>query len=238
MPLPFALLKGQPRTIKGAGEQLHLQFNDTDAERIEVAWTPFTGTGSSFTFMGWFRLPSGGGTADRVVSEFGDASGSGTRVTFRIDGNGDTLRLEVGGNAATGPSTDVTDGAWHHLAWTYNGNGNLDGFKIYVDGALEQDVGASQSLNVQDNNLEIMWGSAFDTLLGNVHLPGDADDIRMYSRELTEAEIAWNLREWITGNEPDLELWLPIHEGSGTPADYSPNEHSVTVNNSPTWQEG
>jgi len=235
---PGGMLQAQPRTIKAAGEQLHLEFEDNNSERIEVAWTPFTGSGGPFTFMGWFRLPSGDTTADRVIAEFGDTSGNGTRVTFRIDGNGDTLRLEVGGNAATGSSTDVTDDTWHHFAWTYDGNGNLNDFIIYLDGSIEQVVGSSQSLNVQDDNLEIMWGSGFAGFFSNVHMPGDADDIRMFSRELSQDEIQWHMREWITGNEPDLELWLPMHEGSGTPQDLSPNQHSVSLNNSPTWKEG
>ena len=43
-------------------------------------------------------------------------------------------------------NTNVADNKWHHIAFTYNGNGDASGVKIYVDGKLE-------TMTVSHNNL-------------------------------------------------------------------------------------
>ncbi len=56
-------------------------------------------------------------------------------------------------------STTVTDGDWHHLVVTYNGNTLASGVKLYVDGVLEtptvlsDDLGATEILTNEPLNL-------------------------------------------------------------------------------------
>lgn len=93
--------------------------------------------------------------------------GSSTSVIFGL--------WPLTGQLGTGVVQDIS-GAWHHLAGTYDGSN----IKIYIDGDLK--------------NTDIVSSYTLDTI-GDVVVAGDAftkkmDDIRIYNRALTPAEIS------------------------------------------------
>jgi len=223
-----------PSRQKHPGERFHLDFSPSSQQWLETDYVPFTGGGSPLSFMYWFKGGTNGNNL-AVLAEWGDSSGSGHRITNRID-NG-SFRIEVGGNAQV--LSSVNDGPWHHICCVYNGNGNLDGFTVYIDGN-GTNIWNSQSLNVQSTyGLQFAYAQGFAGIVGSdAYLDGQLDDIRVFSRELTGDEVVWNKDNWLSGREPDLELWLAMEENDGTPVDRSPNKHSVTAHNSPTWKRG
>ncbi len=82
-------------------------------------------------------------------------------------------------NSQAAPSS----GSWHHCATTYS-NGVL---KIYVDGALDDSVTSVAPLETQFRSsaaLQIGFCAADNKFIGKL------DDIRIYNRVLTDAEIA------------------------------------------------
>ncbi|MFK5894256.1 MAG: RHS repeat-associated core domain-containing protein [Pseudomonadota bacterium] len=79
---------------------------------------------------------------------------------------------------------------WEMLTLSYDGNL----LKMYKNGALENSLESSSTLNVPNSPESLTIGSAFDVengLLGNVHqaLKGKLDDVRIYNRALTSTEI-------------------------------------------------
>jgi len=83
----------------------------------------------------------------------------------------------------------VTPGIWQHVFVTYNGSGKASGVKIYVDGA-------DQKLNIDNDTLKPASSIRTTTPLRvgqrshvQVFADGAIQDVRVYSRQLSAAEI-------------------------------------------------
>ncbi|MCP3137603.1 apiosidase-like domain-containing protein [Pyxidicoccus xibeiensis] len=83
---------------------------------------------------------------------------------------------------------------WTHLAATYDGAA----FSLYVNGALVSSVAQTATMDVSTNELRIggnrVWGEYF---------PGRIDEVRIYNRALTPAEILSDRDTPITPVTPD-----------------------------------
>jgi prepilin-type N-terminal cleavage/methylation domain-containing protein len=140
------------------------------------------------------------GTTTRSITGWIDPSPSATvRVPF-VYGNGDRTGSAGQGFGiyldssnvlnfwSTGPY-DFSTGAtvslntWHYIAVAYDGST----VRVYLDGAL---VGAQSTpvLGVSSAYWEIGSASLLDTL--NYYYPGLVDDVRIYNRSLSAAEVA------------------------------------------------
>ena len=107
-------------------------------------------------------------------------------TVFFIDGSGSgTIDVQTygGGNFSGG---FVADGGWHHVALTYDQSA-AGSVNLYVDGSLvaSQPNAAAWSW---PTNQEIELGRSHDTYWQNY--AGEMDDVRIYSRILTDAEVA------------------------------------------------
>jgi hypothetical protein len=75
---------------------------------------------------------------------------------------------------------------WHHLAVNYDGSGKASGLKVYVDGKLEE-------LEILQDHLTGSFRTSSPLEIGNKDLgnafKGSLDDLRIYQRELSAAEI-------------------------------------------------
>src|SRR5690606_23713015 len=100
------------------------------------------------------------------------------------------LRVSVNGGYKAG-TTILTDGQWHHVAVTLQDDGNPDisEAKLYVDGLLEsissvdgESVNTVSFQNVQLGLCEIQAAYRY--------FDGRLDDVRIYDRALSAAEIA------------------------------------------------
>jgi hypothetical protein len=96
------------------------------------------------------------------------------------------LDVQYTGGASFAAGGYVVDSNWHHVALTYDqsASGNVS---VYLDGVL---------LMSQANTAAWSWDATQEIELGRSHDPywqtynGQMDDFRIYSRVLTEAEIA------------------------------------------------
>ena len=145
-------------------------------------------TGSNArTVAAWVQLFQGGTTGTLI--QWGQNSG-GKRFTVRINGTtggqAGAVRSEVNGGYKIG-TTDLRDGQWHHVAVVLpSGKSNVTDVLLYVDGQLE---GTSQQ---QAKVINTTAGP--DLKIADDHADrrfnGDIDDVRLYSRELSAAEVA------------------------------------------------
>ncbi|MFA5763612.1 MAG: LamG-like jellyroll fold domain-containing protein [archaeon] len=103
--------------------------------------------------------------------EFGNNSGTSGSVTF------------TGWGADLASNTNISDNAWHHVAFTFDGSIG----KIYIDHSLKNS--ASMTLNTPAHVLVIARGDDFYG--GGVwqNFIGSLDDVRIYDRELIQSEI-------------------------------------------------
>lgn len=123
-------------------------------------------------------------TARQGIATWGN-SGTFSRNTFVVNGNG-TVRFEYQGGGQNSTTT-VNDGAWHHIAYTYDG-ANI---KVYIDGVLDFTRPETRINTGVAGDRQITIGSegASDGSLTFRPYSGAMDDFKLYNRALTDAEI-------------------------------------------------
>ncbi len=133
----------------------------------------------AFTFMLWFR-PSGGG----IQSAFGrplDGATAGTNTFEAFLDNADLWKVAVNTQAV---NTPTAAGAWHHLVGVFDGNA----IAMYFDGAprgTPRVVGAAVfGPDDLDIGCDVNSGTRSNQVIGLI------DEVRLYDRALTAAEIA------------------------------------------------
>ena len=97
--------------------------------------------------------------------------------------------------------TPLTDGKWHHVAITYDGKS----FKAYVDGEVDAETSISEKPDMHDNSIFI-GGCPLD---GSYALTGMVDEVAVYNRALSEAEIKSAMEGFskvILGVDPSSKL--------------------------------
>ncbi len=120
------------------------------------------------------------------------AKGSGRgKEQFVIDTYANAFRFFVRSSAgvsflAAGP---LVDGAWTHLVGTYDGVNTNNGLRLYVNGELYSSVNAPATLT--NTTHEISLGMREDNASSGYNLPfyGILDDVRIYDRMLTAADV-------------------------------------------------
>jgi serine/threonine protein kinase len=107
--------------------------------------------------------------------------------------------------------TSFGEGQWHQIVATWDRAGGSDNTKIYVDGSLNcQKTSPSSFLTIPLIPAQIGGGVG---LLGSSYFKGSIDDIRIYSRALTDKEIAalYNLEKPKDGLEKGLVAYYPFN---------------------------
>jgi prepilin-type N-terminal cleavage/methylation domain-containing protein len=90
----------------------------------------------------------------------------------------------VGFNVTLNGSIPVDDNAWHQIVWVINKSSNTTA--LYVDGVLD----VSGSLSGFTTNTQAISAIGYDTFWGGTdYFPGSIDDVRIYNRALSAAEI-------------------------------------------------
>lgn len=190
------ILFGDPEWIPGV-KGTALDFDGDDALYIPD-WYGIGGAAER-TITAWIR--STDANTHGIVS-WGFSGGTGQKYHFRINnnaGNGEdgALRTEIQGSFNIG-STFVRDGEWHFVASTFPVEGGvMTDVTHYVDGFLEDakstngsgptlvlDTTASADLSDQ----EVRIGMRVQGDTDNFYT-GAVDEVRIYDRGLTNAEI-------------------------------------------------
>ncbi len=175
--------------------------------------------------------------ADEVTLFHSDDGSEYAGFWLLVNANGQ-VELACGDGSGTGSgdykskqsTTAIDSERWTHVAAVAN---SLSDVTIYIDG---QDAGGAYS-----GAATLMAHSAyparaaFRTLWGPTYADGMLDDLRIYDRALSEAEV-----QTLAAN---LDVGLAAHwkfdDGAGTTAlDSSGNGNHGTLTNGPTWATG
>ena len=150
-----------------------LEF-DGENDRVTIADDDALDITKNLTLMTWFN-PNDSLNGRRMM-----VKNDSIFVIFDF-GNKDSVELLVKPNN-TFVETKTTDwkvGTWYHFAGTFDGKT----MKVYINGKLEGET--ANNVPIAPSNLEF-WIGADD--LGS-HFPGKIDEVRLYEKTLTEAEI-------------------------------------------------
>lgn len=168
---------------------LHLNGTDKYGSGDHLAlnsYPPLNLGVSSFTLALWMRTTS---TADSVLLNKYSSAGMESGYLLAVDGasNGGKPRLRIssGSGARTFKGTrKLNDGAWHHLAVVVSREDSSTSF--FVDGVL---AGSSASNNAGNLNTTAKFTVGKAGYYGG-WWQGDMDEVRVYGRALSPAEVA------------------------------------------------
>jgi hypothetical protein len=144
------------------------------------------------TIAAWINANSPQGWA-RIVDKYRYNSKEGYNLIFFPNNN--AIRFDIWGSDNNPYSTDtvttVENNHWHHIAVTYDNSIT----KIFYDGILENTITINTPIKHSARYLSI--GNGFDD---NLSWPfsGNIDEVRIYNRALTAAEITELYQEGTT----------------------------------------
>jgi len=126
-------------------------------------------------------------------------------ISYRLGqwatGQADARITTVDGSYVLTPGDPIPNGAWAHVAMTYDAAAGADNFRVYVNGSLAGTQTATGNLKT---------GKGILLIGGNDH-PYSAeitvDELRLWNKALTQTEIAANMVKTLQGSESGLTAY-------------------------------
>ncbi len=166
---------GAPKWVDGKFGTA-LEF-DGEEDLVVVADNAAFAIEENITFMAWFS-PDDVLTSRRLM-----VKNDSIFVIFDF-GNKDSIDFLVKPNNtfAESTTTDWKVGEWYHFAGTFDGKT----MKVYINGELEGE--AANNVPIAPSALEL-WIGGDDFGRPTDHFPGKIDEVRLYEKTLSEADI-------------------------------------------------
>lgn len=184
------------------------QFNGTDTE-INVAPDGSFGWGKneSFSIEYWVKRDSQAqplGSLVEVVVGRNDSPATSLSWWTGILESGGIAAFALADRLGLDPpnlqgSTDIADGAWHHVVAVRDAETDLN--LLYVDSQLEdsEQFIYQAGFESESANLNIGW---LDIGFGIFYFAGAADEVALYRRALSSAEIQEHYNNGLAGQGP------------------------------------
>ena len=215
---------GHTATVEGARWTEHGRYGgayefEAEEEELKIPASPELDFNEEFTLEAWVR-PSG---ADNHHAPLIDKQEGGGRGYFLYEG-GLVSDRPYGAASEEQEFVHADDPlparAWSHVALTFTGNRTY----LYVDGELI-DNGAAEPLVTSEGELEI--GGSSDTA---EYFDGRIDEVRIYNRGLSPAEIATDMEAPIqTPKQGPIAAWSFDEVEGTTVEDLTGDGHTATV---------
>ncbi len=214
--------KGKYLSLDGRND--YMQVADHDDLDIDP--------GKSFTFTLWTRSePPSSGSYDFILDKRERKAGTGYEIFSDSDGKY-VLGLEAPVNRSFGTAYNrsaALDGDWHHIAFVVDRSAKTS--SIYIDGKLLRSK-QRDAIETAD------FSNATDLLIGGGrgrYLEGDIDEIRIFSKAMTAAELRVDMETSLTGSEKSLlAAWNFENVNGNSVTDISGNGHNATLVNGAT----
>jgi len=234
---------GLPDEAETAGGNYCLQFDGAgDVVSIPYSSALDFGPHESFTLECWFKTSAtatGPASSHILIGTWNDGTSAGP---FPYE-----LRLWLGDTWADGNLEFIVydgvafdtlyvpghwnDGRWHHVAAVRKG---IQSMKVFMD--RNPPVGIVPAANRQNthNGQPVSIGAH---VTGFEAYSGRIDDVRIWNRARTQAQIRANMNLQLPGSTPNLVGYWKLNDGSGLRArDASPNHNHGTLLNGPIWR--
>lgn len=146
------------------------------------------------TVSAWVNVSASDAKGDMITIK-GGGNPTSIGYLFGIKPSDNEVRLMISDGSSyivnTNSTAVVADNTWKHVAFTWDPK---VGAKIFINGTLDTEVSASSSVDINNGGALFIGGySSTDyTLIGSM------DDVRIYNRALTPAEVS-QLYNWAPG---------------------------------------
>ena len=191
----------QPRP-PGSNQVLYLNGNGAYAitTLTDLSGSAMGGNGSALTVEYWFKGSVVQSAVRQQSSDYIVVGWNGLAILSNDGGTAGGLSLGAA----------VTDGNWHHVAMTWQ-MATTNGFNTYLDGALVASRNSS-SVPIPNMDAQVYFGAFNGTA---EFMDGMIDEVAIWDRALSPAEIYSNLRTGLTGNESGLAGYWNFDDGVG-----------------------
>jgi len=201
------------------------QFAGTNTSYISVPSTAGTNITGSFTAEAWVNSSNVSGLERGIISK-GSALGVSMRYAVRISSTSKITIYTNGVLRATSVAS-IAVNTWTHVAATYSTA--TDSFAIFINGV--KNVAAVVGVATPASNTD----SLFIGIAGSgINYIGQLDEIRLWNRALTAAEISRNFRSSINasgGSYESMILSLPFQKNHSGGTIFSTLDWSGNGNN-------
>lgn len=155
-------------------------FNGVD-QLLHVASTPSLETTHAFTVTVWLNRAAGADNACVVNKSFGPSGDNSWQAC--VSAAGKLSFFSASSTSTDGLVSDpvIAAAQWHHIALWWNGTTKA----TYIDGQRTAQDDAAISFDASD----ITIGADVDGTTTVAPLDGELDDVRIYDRTLSDAEI-------------------------------------------------
>jgi hypothetical protein len=189
-------------------------FNGIAGTYITIPNTSFP---SQFTVATWVKFNSVSST-QYIIGKYDNVPDSAASWLLRWEHGSAAIlssvyqnRFNAIGRQATGQSAST--GTWYHVVVSYDGSTSHSGVKIYLD-AVQVDnantgAGSFSSFNSSSPEPITMGTISFSNVPNGAPLDGQIDDVRIYDRVLTDAEI----RQLYRATQPPFGVRNPPRGG-------------------------
>jgi len=190
-----------------------LRFNGSGSY-ITVPDSGWLDLPDTFTLEAWVKVDHYNQWCPIIAKQGGTSPGN---YEFRIDQG--TGRLTFGFQSGSFPTErpfytsegSVPTGQWTHVAMTFNKG---IGVVLYINGRPDSggDFEGYGLFAAQANANSLLIGGRDDGL----RFAGEMDEVRVWSRTLSEAELGSGFRTRLIGDENGLAAYWPMDDGVGT----------------------
>jgi hypothetical protein len=191
-------------SIQGHGVNESLTALNFDGVNDHVNTANLVSLGTTFTWEAWIRTsvtnPGFAGIITASDHASLNAGASGPRTQMNFDGAG---RVRVTDSVTVNGTTNVSNCAWHHIAFVNNGSSAF----LYVDGAL--DATGTGTATAITRRLLLASERAF-ALHSNVMM----DEVRVWNVARTQAEIQGTMNQPLAGTQAGLIVYYDMEEGT------------------------
>jgi hypothetical protein len=190
-------------------------------DHVYVANTADVAEGGGLTVSVWARTTVTGASMYLVTK---GKSGFEQWVLRRVDSNNKVVfnvREQSSGTlvVAASPSNQGTDGQWHHYAGVYDSA--TQSVRLYIDGSDATTTAGTIDEPMRNDDEAICVGARATgptACATSATWQGDLDDVRIWNRALSAAEIQETMNAELVGNEPGLIAYWKLNEGAGQTA--------------------
>lgn len=172
-------------------------------------------TNNSFTIEFWAKVNTDPATSAKLIGSNGrlPVSNFTSGIAFEFSAS-NKLNVVIGNN--TGSWTSIADqglawtiGEWNHVTVTGENGGFL---KYYVNGVFVAQAAFTQYV-------ENTWGLGlgYSSPYPSNTVQADLDDLRIWKKALTPAEILQNMNYELAGTETDLGIYYNFDQTVGNP---------------------
>ena len=198
------------------------QFEKSNENWIDVSGVVGDLVNTNRSIFLWMKA-AGQVSGDNQVLVGINSSGTATITNMMIRADED-LDLYDGSNYQT-TNTVVTDGAWHHVGYTYDETTNIT--KTYIDGVEVDSYTNGQSISATDR---ISLGQEFDGTTASDFFDGVMADVTFWNEVLDTADINLLMKSAVQTSHPkyaNLKAYYPMvnncNDDGLTVIDYSPS---------------